>query len=248
MVGSHRQRTADVALARVLPLGRERAPTTSGPASPRFPGFERMAFSVRTHWDYAWRETGVTNGKADPVKSGVVRIALGNPIELDFGPAGAVRLFETTCSAQSGRVPAWWPQWRYLGVKDGALYAGAELADGEFGAAMLFDAKTGEIHPQGFMGSFSNGVRSIASGTISNSFLTTPAVVVDEPCFDAGCETIGDLQICDGELHDSRVREYYLPGKGFGGWYRRGTSIYAGGGYVDVLEIAMEVGLISTSL
>jgi len=247
VVGSHRQRAANRAVY-TLPLSSDRVEKTPGSVSPPFPGFERMAFEIGTHWEYSWRETGFTNGEADPVQSGVVRIELTDPVDVDFGPAGVVTLYEATCSARSGLVPIWWPQWRYLGVKDGALYGGAELEDGAYGGVLLFDSKTGATHPRGFMGWSPSGARSVALGTIQNSFLTTPAVVVDESSFDADCETIGGVRIRDGEVHEYRVREYYLPGKGFGGWYRRGTSIYSGGGFVDFFEIALEVGLTSTSL
>jgi hypothetical protein len=241
--GPYRHRPADVELARVLPLAADRTRV-----SPRFPGFRQIAFSARTRWDYAWREAGITNGEADPVKSGVVRIALSDPVEVDFGLSGTVAMFEVTCSPRSGTTPGWWPQWRYLGVKDGALYGGAELEDGGDGAAILFDSKTGEIHPQGFMGRFSHDARPVAASSISNPFLSGPAVIVEEPAYGRGGETAGRVQICEGELHDYSSREFYLPGKGFGGWSFRGTSIYAGGGYVDCFETAVEVGLTSVTL
>ncbi len=245
MSGPHRHRPDDFELARVLPLAAERG--RANPDSPRFPGFWRMAFSPRTRWDYAWREASVTNGEAEPVKSGVVRVALSNPVEVDFGPGGIVPMFEATCSAKAGELPSWWPRWSYLGMKDGALYGGAELESGEDGAVLLFDSKTGQIHPQGFMGRFSRGVRCAALASIRTAFLSGPAVVVEESFPTAG-ETSGRVQICEGELHDYRGRELYLPGKGFGGWSFRGKSIYAGGGEVDFFEIAVEVGLASASL
>jgi hypothetical protein len=247
VVGSDSHRSANVDVE-TLPLSSGAERTARGSASPLFPGFERMSFRVGTHWEYSWRESGSTNGEADPVQSGVVRIELSDPVDVDFGPAGIVTLYEATCSARSGAVPIWWPQWRYLGVKDGALYGGAELEDGTYGGVLLFDSTTGATHPRGFMGWSPSGERSVALGNIQNSFLTTPAVVVDESALDAECEIIGGVQIRDGEVHEYRVREYYLPGKGFGGWYRKGSSIFSGGGFVDFFEIALEVGLTSTSL
>src|SRR5262249_31711180 len=158
VVGSRSHRSAK-ASAQTLPLSSERAGTT---ASALFPGFERMSFRVGTHWEYSWRETCLTNCEADPVQSGVVRIELSDPVEVDFGPAGVVTLYEATCAARSGLVPIWWPQWRYLGVKEGALYGAAELEDGDYGGVLLFDPKTGATHPRGFMGWSPSGARSVA--------------------------------------------------------------------------------------
>jgi hypothetical protein len=245
VTGSHRHGPVDPQQGRVLPFSADR---TQARPPPRFPGFERLSFSVRTCWDYAWRESAVTNGERDPVKSGVVRISLAAPLEVDFGPPGDVAMFEVVCSAKSGEVPPWWPQWRYVGVKDGAFFAAAELEDGELGATLLFDPTSGEIHPQGFMGRFTRRAPSVAMGTISNAFLSDPAVVVEERPSGRGGEGASPMEICEGELHESRAREYWLPGKGFGGWSLRANSIYAGGGYVDCLEVAVDVGLTSATL
>ncbi|HYS07171.1 MAG TPA: hypothetical protein VEP66_00445 [Myxococcales bacterium] len=245
MVGSNRHRDRNAILEGLSFTGGHGG---SFGGAPRFSGFDQISFSARTHWEYSWRETSITNGEVDPEKSGVVRVDLANPVQADFGPAGVVTLFEATCRAKAGSVPAWWPQWHYLGMKGGALYAGVELEGGGCAGVLVFDSKTGETHPRGFMGWSPSGDRSVALGAINNSFLNLPAVVVDEPAVDSEWDAVGGAQIRDGELHDYQVREYYIPGKGFGGWYRRGTSIYSGGGYVDFFEIAVEVGLTSTSL
>ena len=89
---------------------------------------------------------------------------------------------------------------------------------------------------------------SVTAGPIRNSFLVASGVVVEELSCDPESETFGGVRICDGELHDYKVREFYLPGKGFAGWSRSGKSTYAGGGYVDIFEMAMEVGLTATNL
>ena len=215
---------------------------------PRFPGFEQMAFFAGAYWEYSWRETGITNGKVEPESSGVVRIDLSDHIDVDFGPAGALRLFETSYSARTA-IPWWWPRWHYLGVRDGTLYAAARLEGEEYGAVTIFDSKTGEVHPPGFMGWFSSRRGgSVTAGPIRNSFLVASGVVVEELSSDPESETFGGVRICDGELHDYKVREFYLPGKGFAGWSRSGKSTYAGGGYVDIFEMAMEVGLTATNL
>src|SRR3954463_1840385 len=99
VTGSHRHGPVDPQQGRVLPFSADR---TQARPPPRFPGFERLSFSVRTCWDYAWRESAVTNGERDPVKSGVVRIPLAAPLEVDFGPPGDVAMFEVVCSAKSG--------------------------------------------------------------------------------------------------------------------------------------------------
>ena len=98
------------------------------------------------------------------------------------------------------------------------------------------------------MGRFSNAPSSVALASISTAFHEGFAVVVEEPSVARGCEVIGGVEISEGEVHDYRVREFYLPGKGFGGWSLRGNSIYAGGGYVAFFEIDVEVGLILASL
>jgi len=236
MIGSEGRQTAALAERRA------RVP-------PRFPGFEEMAFFPGAYWEYSWREMGITNGKIDPDGSGIVRVELSNPIDVDLGPARALRLFEMTCPTNPARAPAWWPQWHYLGIDDGVLYAAAEIDAGEYGVVTIFDSKTGEVHPQGFMGSFSGRrPRSVTSRPTINPFLITRAVVVEERFFDPDADMIGGVRICDGERHHYKIRELYLPGKGFGGWSRSGTSIYAGGGYVDIFEAAIEVRLTATNL
>lgn len=157
MIGSQRYRGATALAA----ASRRESPM------PRFPGFEQMAFFAGAYWEYSWRETGITNGKVEPESSGTVRIDLSDHIDVDFGPAGALRLFETTYSARTA-IPE--------------------------------------------------------------------------------SDTFGGVRICDGELHDYKVREFYLPGKGFAGWSRSGKSTYAGGGYVDIFEMVMEVGLTATNV
>src|SRR5256884_8115682 len=146
---------------------------------PRFPGFEQMAFFAETYWEYSWRETGITNGKVEPESSGVVRIDLSDRIDVDFGPAGALRLFETSYSARTA-IPWWWPRWHYLGVRDGTLYAAARLAGGADGAVTIFDSKTGEVHPTGFMGWFSSRpAGSAPARPVRKSFLVASGVVVE---------------------------------------------------------------------
>src|SRR5439155_24795760 len=91
---------------------------------PRFPGFEQMAFFAGAYWEYSWRETGITNGRVEPENSGVMRIDLSDRIDVDFGPAGALRLFETSCSPRTA-IPCWRPRWHYLRVRYGTHYAAA---------------------------------------------------------------------------------------------------------------------------
>ena len=238
MIASERRRTA-------APV--ENPCRTRG--SPRFPGFGEMTFFTGAYWEYSWRETGITNGKVDSDGSGVVRIELSDPLDLDLGPSGAIRLFRATCFTKQGRPPAWWPQWHYLGFKDGALYGAAEIEGEECGLVRIFDAKTGEVHSQGFMGSFS-GCRPmcVTSRSMRSPFRTARAVVVEERFYDPEADMIGGVRIADGERHHYTVREFYLPGMGFGGSSRSGTSIYAGGGYVDIFEASIEVVLTATNL
>src|SRR5437016_3557404 len=73
LVGSHRHRDRN-AILDALPFGGGRGGSVGGAA--RFSGFDQISFSARTHWEYSWRETSITNGEVDPEKSGVVRVEL----------------------------------------------------------------------------------------------------------------------------------------------------------------------------
>src|SRR5438128_10924645 len=97
MIGSEGRQTAALAERRA------RVP-------PRFPGFEEMTFFSGACWEYSWRETGITNGKIDPEDSGMFRVELSSPIDVDLGPARALRLCEMTCSTRAALAPAWPPQ------------------------------------------------------------------------------------------------------------------------------------------
>jgi hypothetical protein len=44
------------------------------------------------------------------------------------------------------------------------------------------------------------------------------------------------------------VKEYYLGGIGFAGFYRSGSSIFSGGGYITIFKSTMKVWLVDTNV
>jgi len=129
------------------------------------------------------------------------------------------------------------------------LYIGQKNTDGTYGAAVLFSSLTGDVYSRGFIGYFSaSRPETVSTGTLSNTFLTASAVKVSDPFSKPQCEYISGVQVCCDEFHDYQVQEFYLAGKGFGGFYRSGTSIFSGGGYTDIFKSTIDVGLTATNL
>ena len=107
-------------------------------------------------------------------------------------------------------------------------------AQSNWTAYMLFNSQTGTVGT-GFIGYFnSDRTTTNVSTTISNpfsSFYAGEGVQITDYYNKPFCETIAGVQICDDFSHNYTAREYYLPGIGFCGFYRQGTSTFTGGGY-----------------
>jgi hypothetical protein len=212
---------------------------------PLFEGFEDLAFSDGTYWEYTWTYDQTSNGSAQSTESGTVRISLGNPTDVNFPELGGlITVYEVEMEARGDTYPLPWNWYPYLGVRDGALYVASY--DGiQWGAAVLFDPRDGSVYQNGFVGYFSGSRdETVYWGTLDGR----QVVVVDEPYYDPACEYIEGIEICDEEYHDYDVREYFLPGIGFGGFYRSGSSVFSGGGYSDTFTSTMRVTLAASSL
>lgn len=221
----------------------------TGSGSPMFEGFAGLDYQSGRYFDYAFEYTSRTNGSLTEELRGTVRIELVDSMDVTLDGPGTVTFHKTHYFTLSGDDPPFgFPAYAYIGEKDGIIYIGNAVSDG-FGAARLFDSHTGHVYENGFMGFFS-GEReeTVDAGTIDNAFLTAPAVVVSEPFYDPECETIAGERICDDESHDYQVREYYLPGIGFGGFHRSGTSIFSGGSFVSIHESTFDVGITDTNM
>jgi len=217
----------------------------------QFPGFEDITLFAGAYWQYSWQKTGTTNGSSDPVESGQVRIELVDQLNVTLNGIGSITLFEMAYSVLAGNddLPFSWNAYPYLGVKDGVFVIASPNDDGTWASARLFDPRDGATYVSGFIGYFSSSrPENVYTGTISNSFIDAPAVVVDEPFYKPQCERIAGVEVCDDTHHDYDVKEYWLPGVGFGGWYRSGSSVFTGGGYYDTFQSTITVGLTDTNL
>jgi hypothetical protein len=225
-------------------------PGVDDPPSYLFPGFENMALFVGAYWEYSWEKVGTTNGSVDPRESGKVRIELVSSVDITLDVVGSITLYETSYSLVSGGNPSFlWYGYQYFGLKDGVFYIARQFEDSSWGAAVLFDPRDGSIYKDGFIGYFSSARQeNVYSGSINNQFINTAAVVVSEPFFKPECEVIAGTEICDDTFHDYDVKEYWIPGVGFGGFHRSGTSIFSGGGYVDMFQSTITIGLTDTNL
>jgi len=164
---------------------------------------------------------------------------------------GSITLFEMYYSIREGSddLAFSWNAYPYLGIKDGVFIIASPNDDGSWASAILFDPRNGSTYSSGFIGYFSSSRQeNVYSGTISNPFINAPAVVVDEPFYKPQCERIAGVEICDDVSHNYDVKEYWLAGIGFGGWYRSGTSSSSGGGYYDTFQSTITVGLTDTNL
>jgi len=205
---------------------------------PLFEGFDNITFSVGDYWEYSWTYNQTVNGSKKPTKSGIVRIELIDKVTNTFNVIGSLDLYETSYFNKSGDdYPLTWNSIKYFAFKESVFYGASSTS----GVAILFDFNKGTIYKSGFIGYFS-------SNREESIYESGGLVVVSEPFYDPECETIAGVRICDDEYHDYKVQEYYKAGKGFYGFYRSGTSIFSGGGYVDMFQSTMEVELSSTSL
>ena len=227
------------------------SPTPTPTPTFLFEGFDDINLFEGAYWEYSYEETSTYFNQAEPTKRGTMRIELVDSETWNLNTIGKMTFYRTKYKTISGDVFLGWPAYEYIAAKDGVIYIGHRYGNdpGEYGAAILFDSRYGKIYEEGFIGYFSaNRKKSVSEGMINNKFIKAPAVVVSERYYKPKCETVEGVRVCGDEYHDYTAREYYLPHIGFGGFYRSGTSIYSGGGYVDKFTFTMNVGLTDTNV
>ncbi len=218
----------------------------------KYPGFDNLSLFIGAFWKYKWVYDSKTNGSTNPQKTGFTTIEIVDTVSVTFVGLGKLRLYETKYFGTGATYPLIWYGRPYLAFKDGVIYI-AQIQNGNWGAAVLFDSRNGEFFgDQGFVGYFSEGAPEVLStGIVTNTFnpnYSINAVIVSEPFYQPACETISGVQICGTVSHDYQVKEYYFPGIGFGGFYRSGTSVFTGGGFVDIFQTTMTVWLVDTNV
>lgn len=208
---------------------------------PRFPGFEQLSAPAGTYWDYAWTYASATNGRPNPLRSGVMRIELTRTT----GATEHTLLQAAYETIEGDDYPLSSPKYPYLRVEQGAIYAARGSRSAQ--VVVLFDPHAGSIGARGFMGYLSAG-----SGTkmyeARGTGKGTSRVVANESLFDPECEYEDGEYQCDSEYHHYRIQEYYAREAGFMGFYRAGTSIFSSGGHASSHSSVMSVRLTDTNI
>jgi PKD repeat protein len=218
----------------------------------KYPGFDKLSLFIGSFWRYKWVYDSKTNGSVRPQKTGFTTIEIVDTVSVTFNVIGKLKLYKTRYVGSGDVFPLTWYGRPYLAFKDGTMYI-AQVQNGSWGAAVLFDSRSGEFFgSQGFVGYFSeNRNETLSTGPVTNTFNTAysgNAVIVSEPFFQPACQTIAGVQVCGTSSHDYQVKEYFFPGIGFGGFYRSGTSVFTGGGIVDIFQTTMTVWLVDTNV
>ena len=218
----------------------------------KYDGFKDMELAVGDYWKYEWTYESTTNGSSNARKSGFTTIKLVEKIIVNFTTIGDLTLYKTEYSSSGHNFPLTWYGRPYIAVQKGVIYI-AQVQNGQWVAVELLNSQTGNfLADQGFIGALSkNRSETITSSFISNEFnsaYSSAGVVISQPDYKPQCETIAGVQICDDTFRDFQVKEYYVGGIGFVGYYRSGTFIYSGSGYGTISKSTLKVWLVDTNI
>lgn len=220
--------------------------STDEPVPPT-PSFDDLHLQVGNYYDYEFLITSTLNGSAEPSESGVMRMELTSSSDQDLGDTiGIVTFYRTEFSGDEpwGMIPNCY----YIASHNGIIYSVVNINE-SLVIVILFDPDTGYIYPSGFMGYFSSTREEfVFNGRIENDFINAEAIVVSEPYYLPDCSQVDGVQPCGyEESHSYIVKEYYISGIGFGGFYRSGGSVYTSGGITDTITSNFQLGLIDTN-
>jgi hypothetical protein len=212
-----------------------------------------LKFFVGVYWKYKWVYDETSNGSVRPTQSGFITLTLTDTISINSPTYGKLKLFKTRYVQEGTTYPLQWNYFSYLAIKDGTFYFAHLQRGGGWNVSMLFSSKTGEfLGTRGFMGTFSsNRTENFSSGFITNPFNSTYSlngVAVSESVNQPLCESVGGITICGTESYDIRIKEYYLNGIGFGGYFNFNSSVFTGGGIFSSFTSNMNVWLIETNI
>ncbi|MDR2886472.1 MAG: Ig-like domain-containing protein [Bacteroidales bacterium] len=226
------------------------AGTNPGTGTYKFPGFENMTFATGKYWKYEWKYTNYDNYNHETsTNSGTFTITLGAKLTHTFS-VGELDLYKATYTTTGDGPYNWIYQYEYLAVKDGVLYGTRTQNDGSTALYTIFSAKNGTAagHSNFLV---TSRIETASAKTIDNPYSSTyegSGVEVMEVLDDDFCEIIAGEEICDDQSHNYEFKEYYLPGIGFAGFYRYGTSMYTGGGYNDSFTGTTNIWLVDTNM
>jgi hypothetical protein len=224
------------------------APVPTPPPGPAFTGFS-FPLTTGAFWEYRWdyfSESRSSAGTSTERDTGRAWVVLGQPATIAGVPMYAVQVYGKTQPNGSGsRLFA--PRWKYLGLNGGKLQGSMDGAS----VTTLFDANTGRWPGGGFFAYLSDSRLTVAqSSQIANQWMSGAAIRAGASTSISQCEYFPGIgTICGGGdvTQDLTVNDYFQPGIGPVGYYKKGSAVFSGGNFVSFHSFEENVGKTSSS-